>query len=220
MKCSNHPTVEATVTCDRCGRALCDECRVEINGRFWCSECLAAAVDRAFDRRRRWRSSKLAAALLSIFPGAGHMYLGLIGKGFALMGFLFSAIFLVILYSASTGMYWITAYLIPTLAVLFLSYAVFDSIAVAEAIRSGEAADSVEDPIMERIWAHILLNPRTAGYVILVAGIIGLIDLFSRPLDRLLRQSLSVNFSITALIIPVVLVVIGGVLLRRSRRVP
>lgn len=218
MKCSNHPAVDATASCERCGRALCEECRVEINGRFWCTECLRVAVDRAFDRRRRWRSSKLAAALLSIIPGAGHMYLGLIGKGFALMGFLFAAIFLVILYSASTGMYWMTAYLIPTMVVLFLSYAIFDSIAIAESIRSGEPDEYREDPIMERVWARIFLNPRAAGYVLLIAGIIGLIDLFSRPIDRLLRQSLSVEFPVAALVIPAALVVIGGVLLARSKR--
>ena len=68
------------------------------------------------------------------------MFLGLIGKGFALMGLLIVTLFLIILYSDSTGMYWITAYLIPTLCVLFLSYAVFDAMAIADAQRSGREA--------------------------------------------------------------------------------
>ena len=82
-----------------------------------------------------WR--KLAAALLSIIPGAGHMFLGLIGKGFALMGLLIASVFLIILYSDATGMYWMTAFLIPALGVLFLSYAVFDAMAISDARRSG-----------------------------------------------------------------------------------
>lgn len=146
------------------------------------------------------------------------MYLGRIGKGFALMGFLFAAVFLVILYSASTGMYWMTAYLIPTLVVLFLSYAVFDSISVAEELRSGVEEELAEDPIMAQVWSRVLLNPRAAGYTLLIAGIIGVLSLFSAPIDRWMRENLSVNFPIAALIIPIALIVVGGLLLARSRR--
>ena len=56
------------------------------------------------------------------------------------MGLLIVTLFLVILYSDSTGMYWITAYLVPTLCVLFLCYAVFDAMAIADAQRSGREA--------------------------------------------------------------------------------
>ncbi len=218
MKCSIHKRIEATASCERCGKGLCDECRVDVDGRSWCRDCLALAVSRSFDRERRRRSNRLIAGLLSIVPGAGHMYLGFIGKGFALMAFLFSAVFLVILYSASTGMYWMSAYLIPTIAVLFLSYAVFDSIGSAEILREGRSQEELRDPIMDRVWERILLNPRTAAYALLIAGIMGILDLFSRPLDRLLRQNLSLDFPVAALFVPVVLVVVGIIFLRRAGR--
>ena len=53
------------------------------------TRCLASIVARRGAGTRvhpGWR--KLAAACLSVIPGAGHMFLGLIGKGFALMGLL------------------------------------------------------------------------------------------------------------------------------------
>ncbi len=120
MKCSNHPGTEAVFTCAECGKPICAECAIEIGGSAYCRESLERIVRRAGGKRGKGRWAKLAAGLLSIVPGAGHMYLGLIGKGFALMGLLFLSVFLVILYSDSTGMYWMTAYLIPTLSVLFL----------------------------------------------------------------------------------------------------
>jgi TM2 domain-containing membrane protein YozV len=147
------------------------------------------------------------AALLSIIPGAGHMYLGLIGKGFALMGLLIASIFLVILYSDTTGMYWMTAYLIPTLSVLFLSYAIFDSLNVAG-----------EDDTMKTIWERVIMNRRAAGYVVLVAGVVGLLSLLDASIGRMLREWLSLQVPITAFVVPIVLVIVGVYLLRKGRR--
>ena len=138
MKCSNHPRTDATAQCAECGKHFCGTCIVMLDQRSWCRDCLARIVARTGQSacaHPGWR--KLAAALLSIVPGAGHMFLGLIGKGFALMGLLISSVFLVILYSDATGMYWMTAYLVPALSVLFLSYAVFDTMAISDARRSG-----------------------------------------------------------------------------------
>ena len=116
MKCSNHPKSDAVAECAECGRPFCAECIVAST-----SEAGAGTALRGSWRTREqgarvhpgWR--KLAAALLSIVPGRGHMFLGLIGKGFALMGLLIASVFLVILYSDATGMYWMTAYLVPAL---------------------------------------------------------------------------------------------------------
>jgi hypothetical protein len=122
---------------------------------------------------------------LSIIPEAGHMYLGLIGKGFALMGLLIASIFLVILYSDSTGMYWMTAYLI----------------------------------LMMTIWETVLLNRRATGYVVLVAGVVGVLNLLDASLGRIVREWLSLEVPITAFfVIPVVLVIFGSFLLRKGKR--
>ena len=166
------------------------------------------------------RPSRLVAGLLSIVPGAGHMYLGQVGKGFALMGLLIASVFVVILYSDATGIYWITAYLIPTLSVLFLSYAVFDSLEIAEAMRSGRDRSESDDPTMKAIWERVLLNRRTFGWVLLVAGAVGLLDVFARPLDAFVRDRLGIDLPMMSLVVPIVLLAIGVSLLRKGRARP
>jgi hypothetical protein len=219
MKCANHPRVEAAAACASCGRPICGACTVELDHRSWCRDCLSRIVARSGSGARvhpGWR--KLAAACLSLIPGAGHMFLGLIGKGFVLMGLLVVTLFLVILYSDSTGMYWVTAYLVPTLSVLFLSYAVFDAMAIADAQRSGREAAQSEDDTMKGMWERVLLNPRTLGWVVLLSGVVGVLHLFSEPFSRWTLALLSVSFPLNGLVIPVLLVIFGILLLRRSRK--
>jgi hypothetical protein len=210
MKCSNHPRAEAAGTCAECGKAFCASCVVEIDHRSWCRDCLSRIVARTGTGARvhpGWR--KLAAGLLSIIPGAGHMFLGLIGKGFALMGLLIVSVFVIILYSDATGMYWMSAYLIPTLAVLFLSYAVFDAMAVADAQRGGRTAPE-DDETMKSIWERVLVSRRTIGWLLFAAGGVGLL--------RLLGDQLQLTFPLMAVVIPVILLVLGILLVTKGRR--
>jgi hypothetical protein len=115
-------------------------------------------------------------------------------------------------------MYWIIAYLIPTLSVLFLSYAVFDSMAIADAQRSGKEAARSEDEMMKSIWERVLLNPRTLGWVVLLAGVVGALHLFADPFSRWTLAVLSISFPLNALVIPVLLLVFGILLMKRSRK--
>jgi hypothetical protein len=219
MTCMNHPKTMAVANCAECGRSFCAACLVELDQRSWCRDCLSRIVSRTGTGARvhpGWR--KLAAALLSIVPGAGHMFLGLIGKGFALMGLLFASIFLIILYSDATGILWIAAYLIPTLCVLFLCYAVFDSMAISDARRSGRALPETDDDTMKGVWEKVLMNRRTGGWILVIAGIVGILHLFSEPLNLWTRAVLAINFPITGLVIPVILLVLGILLLQRSRK--
>jgi len=219
MKCANHPRVDAVAQCAECGKQICSACRVELDHRSWCRECLSRIVAaRGAGARAHpgWR--KLAAACLSVVPGAGHMFLGLIGKGFILMGLLIVTLFLIVLYSQSTGMTWIQAYLLPTISVLFLSYAVFDAMAVADAQRSGRAAAQAEDETMKSVWERVLLNPRTLGWVVLLSGVVGVLNFVSEPFSRWTLELLAVSFPLNALVIPILLVIFGILLLKRSRK--
>jgi TM2 domain-containing membrane protein YozV len=176
------------------------------------------SVDRTENDGTRRRPIWWVACLLSIIPGAGHMYLGQIGKGFSLMGLLFTSVFLVILYSSSTGQYWMTAYLVPTLSVLFLSYAVFDSLAIADAMRSGRDRGGEDDPTMKAVWERVLLNRRTFGWVLLVAGAVGLLGVVARQVDAFVRDRLGIDLPLMSLVLPAVLLAIGVSLLRKGRR--
>jgi len=148
------------------------------------------------------------------------MYLGQIGKGFSLMGLLIVTIFVIILYSSSTGQYWITAYLVPTLSVLFLSYAVFDALAIADAQRAGRERAAGDDPIMQAVWERVLLNRRTVGWVLLAGGAVAVLGIASRPLDALVRERLGVDLPLMSLVMPAVMVAIGATLLAKGRRRP
>lgn len=174
--------------------------------------------DRAAARAASGPASRLVAGLLSIIPGAGHMYLGQVGKGFSLMGIYIVLVFVVILYSSSTGMYWMTAYLVPTISVLFLSYAVFDALAIADARRTGRERKDGDDPVMTAVWERVLVNRRTFGWVLLTAGGVGLLGLAARPLDALVRDRLGVELPIMSLVMPALLLAVGASLLRKGRR--
>ena len=71
---------------------------------------------------------------------------------------------------------------------------------------------------MKAVWERVLLNRRTGGWVLLVAGIVGILHLFSEPFNRWTMAQFSVSFPITGLVIPVILLVIGILLLKRSRK--
>lgn len=219
MKCSNHPRAEATGTCVECGKPFCPSCLLELDHRTWCRDCLSRIVARTGAGARvhpGWR--KLAAACLSIIPGAGHMFLGLIGKGFAIMGLLFVSVFLIILYSDATGMYWMTAYLIPTLGVLFLSYAVFDTMAIADARRGGRERAGTDDELMTVVWERVLLNRRTIGWVVLLAGVVGVLRLFAEPFTRWTMSAFAFSVPLAGLVLPIILLIMGIVLLKRGRK--
>lgn len=216
MKCSTHPKTEAIGTCARCGRSFCEECVVHVDEKLWCRECLKKVLAPSARGHPGW--VKLVAALLSFVPGACDMFLGLIGKGFALMALLIASVFLVIMYSDATGMYWVTAYLVPTLSVLFLSYAVFDTMAICDARKAGRDLPATDDDTMKAVWERVLLNRRTGGWVLLVAGIVGVLHIFSEPLSRIAADSLHVSVPITGLVIPVILLLIGILLLKKSRK--
>ena len=220
MKCANHPAAEAVARCSRCGKDFCRDCLLRIKDEPWCLSCLeelAGAWSRPPSRAAQ-SSSGLVAGLLSIIPGAGHMYLGQIGKGFALMGLLLASIFLVVVYSDATGMYWMTAYLAPSIGLLLLSYAVFDSLAIAEALRAGREPRS--DPTMDAIAERVLLNQKTGGWVILLAGAVGLLHLFDKAFGESVRSSLGIDLPVAAFVVPLVLLVVGIRLVAKGKRTP
>lgn len=101
MKCYIHPSIDATQTCSECGKAICDACTMEINGKVLCRPCtekLAAAraptqappqaspvVENPLGPTVK-RKEPLLALILSFFiPGLGHIYDGLMKKGIALL---------------------------------------------------------------------------------------------------------------------------------------
>lgn len=83
MKCATHPAVDSEVYCGHCGRALCRECRRDVQGMVYCETCLAS----------RLQSSGLGSIMgpgagpspgvalaLGFIPGVGAIYNGQVVK--------------------------------------------------------------------------------------------------------------------------------------------
>ena len=41
MNCSNHGEREAVGMCVRCHKLICEECKVKINNKYYCKECVS-----------------------------------------------------------------------------------------------------------------------------------------------------------------------------------
>jgi len=78
MKCFFHPDKDAAALCNRCGKSICEECRVQMQGENYCKECIS---QKAEGKRHPPHSPSLAAILSFIFAGAGQIYNGQIAKG-------------------------------------------------------------------------------------------------------------------------------------------
>ncbi|MGD2177434.1 MAG: hypothetical protein PVG71_06375 [Anaerolineae bacterium] len=76
MECYIHPDADAVGTCTSCGRGICSECAVEVQGKLKCRECLAAgkATTREYDPN--------TAFLIELIGG----FFGLLGIGYIYTG--------------------------------------------------------------------------------------------------------------------------------------
>jgi TM2 domain-containing membrane protein YozV len=153
------------------------------------------------------KSRKAAALGLACIPGAGHMYLGMVGKGFCVMALTVFSIFFIALYSSAIDVYWIAAYLVPTVSAIFLAYSIFDVKAALDAEEGGRARGA--DPLMEAIERRVLFNPRAIGFALVAAGSLGVLNWFSGPIERFLREAISVDLPVGALALPLILLIAG-----------
>jgi len=58
MKCYNHPDKDAVGICSRCGKAVCAEDSVVVDGKLYCKECADRVKPEGFPYKRLYRSRK------------------------------------------------------------------------------------------------------------------------------------------------------------------
>ena len=132
MKCFHHPEVDALGYCRQCGKPLCEACRRDVRGVFYCEDCLAATVQAG--SATPGAPSPGVALALGFIPGVGAIYNGEYAKALVhivIFGGLISALDS----GAARGFE-------PLLGLLlagFYFYMPFDSFQSAKRIAAGQA---------------------------------------------------------------------------------
>ncbi|MBP2018032.1 hypothetical protein J2Z79_001431 [Symbiobacterium terraclitae] len=158
MSCTYHADREVRGICASCGRPICAECKVELNGQPFCKNCLAARMQQpARD------INGFVRFVLSIAPGVGHLYMGLFNRGMQFfMGTLIGGMVLGMVFPSLLGLY------IP--AAIFFS--VFDAREIHLRLSQGL---EVEDRGFVDIRAvPIQWSQRQLGIALIVLGALAL----------------------------------------------
>ncbi|WP_424356624.1 hypothetical protein [Methanocella sp. MCL-LM] len=121
MKCYLHGDRDATGTCTRCGRALCPDCTMTVNGNVVCRQCTEQMASSAATVQVVNRKEPILSVVLSfLVPGLGQIYNGHVKKGIVLL----------------IG-YFLLCWTCLVPLVIWL-YGMYDGYKVAEAINRGE----------------------------------------------------------------------------------
>ena len=82
MKCYVHPDTDSAGLCTNCGRAICEQCCVDVEGRLVCRQCLASEVG-PLSQRTNPNNAFLIEFVAGFFGllGIGYMYAGRVQDG-------------------------------------------------------------------------------------------------------------------------------------------
>ena len=69
MKCYKHNDVDAVGTCTSCGRAICQDCALTVNGKLMCKECTAEKAAHTGSPVVADRKEPVLALLFSLVGG-------------------------------------------------------------------------------------------------------------------------------------------------------
>jgi TM2 domain-containing membrane protein YozV len=82
MNCAVHSDTPAAAYCRTCGKALCENCKRDVQGAIYCEPCIAARLQGGPVVPPTSAPSPGVAMLLGFIPGVGAMYNGQFIKGF------------------------------------------------------------------------------------------------------------------------------------------
>ncbi len=194
MKCANHPETDAEALCAVCQAPICRDCGFNLNGKFYCCRCLEAGV--AGVRGVNNRRGAFSVLALSLLPGAGYMYLGLMNRGLQAMVLFFGSIFLASVVNLGA--------LIGLVVPVLVFYSIFDSLQLASRMNEGLfIEDRPYIDIGNPNWQNIL------GYILIGLGALAL-------LYNILPYTIIPGWIVSRLIPPLIIIAIGAYLLYRS----
>lgn len=209
MQCENHREREAAAICVSCGKPLCRECDSMIQGKHYCKECGTEDANKTSQEKNVQEKRDINGFLWFIFsliPGAGHMYMGLMRRGVMLLG-----AFLGILALNNLIFAWWD--IVGMISVLVYVYAFFDSLSTKKALERGEF---IEDEGINQFSIQ-RINLYYVGIIAIVIGVLSLVENNIRFL-QIAPYIWEIIYGIQRSIVPVLLIIAGVWLMKRSKK--
>ncbi|MGH9326955.1 MAG: B-box zinc finger protein [Terriglobia bacterium] len=190
MKCAYHPEADAVIYCGHCGRALCAQCRRDVQGTTYCEPCLASRLRGAPPNSD---ANPGLALFLGFIPGVGAVYNGQVLKAIIQILIFGSLIAL----SNQTGEGFGTIFGLGAAAFYF--YMVIDSYQTARRKQLGQ-------PVEEwRVAGSWRIDAPASAVVLIALGALFLLDNFGIPIFRDVGRFW-----------PILLIVVGVILIQRK----
>lgn len=162
MKCSYHPESEATDICLTCHRPVCDQCTINLTNKNYCRPCLEEKVVNRNNRNSM--KTRFIAFLLSLVPGGGYFYLGLMKRGLQTMVIFFGSIFL----GGISNLESLTAFVVP----IMIFYSIFDTQQLLKKMNEGQLVEDKE--LFD--WGRWESKGNILGTALIVFGIFALLN--------------------------------------------
>lgn len=154
INCSKHPDRPAVESCGACQSPLCEECKLALEGNQN-SQSITYAIG---------QRSRFLAFLLSLVPGVGYLYLGLMKRGIQTLILFSGSIFV----GDFVGIGNLSAAVIPVL----MFFSVFDTQQLTRKMNQGERVPDKD--IFVADWFK--MDYKWLGYGLIVLGFLGLIN--------------------------------------------
>lgn len=209
MDCRYHKGIDAKYVCEKCKQPICEQCMLEIKGKYICKECaditLFSKVGESASKKSFFR--EFIFFCFSLIPGAAQMSMGLFKRGMQLMITIFGVFAILVYFS--------TEQLIPVICIPIWFFSFFDGYNIK---KQKEAGRDIED---REVYDYNLFikNKRLLGTGLLLLGVLGLANaLPSYTITKLFGEGANnVYWVIKRSTIPLFLILLGAYLLAKSR---
>ncbi|MCF8012388.1 MAG: B-box zinc finger protein [Clostridiales bacterium] len=206
MKCINHPDRDAETLCCDCKEPLCSECSYKIGNSTYCYRCLEKTVETVEDNNNNIKNdpnkSRFIAFLLSLMPGLGYMYLGLMKKGLETLILFFGTIFV----SSIIHLGELVSFVLP---VLFF-YSVFDTQNLLSKMKNGIYVADISLLRWEDWGSKNISRNSIIAYGLIGLGVVALLNNVMPFVYH--------NYILERILPPVIIIGLGVYILYRNKR--
>ncbi|GKX31836.1 hypothetical protein SH1V18_43160 [Vallitalea longa] len=204
MKCFYHQDRDSQYKCKKCGKHLCSQCKVIAGNVVYCKECYESLKNNNINREY----NKFWAFVLSLIPGVGHMYLGLMKKGLYFLLLIISCMFLADV-SYQTP-------IVALLGIVIWFYSFFDAYHIRKRIDNNE--DILNTDIVSNKILKINIKKKYIAYGLIIIGVYLLFNYLLLDINSCLELTYVQRRTISRIVVPIILIIGGLLLLKRIKK--